>query len=393
MALSYEWTPEEQREYSLARLFKYADDYIFPHHPWYRRLLNDNNVNLGKLKSYQDLQRIPFTTKADLYGSPREFMLLPGRYTSDMDVEELSRGKEIGYIWKTLISRYLRDTFGRPRPFVERVRQVTAGDWSPVSFDIVEREGKPPAFIAYTAHDVKNVVPNITGMLYLFGIEPTMRGLNLVHDTCHAFPLDQVPAMAVDNGIGIHTCRSTSSSTVEGQVRIASIIPFDFLISSHSRALEWAEMAHSMIVSGEAAKPDRLRFLLFCDDCPPGFDHDRLRDRFVALGITDIVMIESYGSPEMRACFFECGEKGGFHLNPEFFFWEVLDPHTREPVESWGEPGVLVFSHIDWRGTVLLRYWTGDYVTGGVVWERCENCGLTLPVIRGPIQRGLYPEP
>ena len=89
---------------------------------------------------------------------------------------------------------------------------------------------------------------------------------------------------------------------------------------------------------------------------------------------------------EMKASFFECDEKMGVHLNPEFYYWEVLDPETEKPV-NWGEPGVLVFSHIDWRGTALLRYWTGDLVSGGMVWERCPSCGLTLPRVFTPIVR------
>ncbi len=52
-----------------------------------------------------------------------------------------------------------------------------------------------------------------------------------------------------------------------------------------------------------------------------------------------------------------------------------------------GEPGVLVFSHIDWRGTVLVRYWTGDLAKGGLRWERCRCCGYTFPLLFGPICR------
>jgi len=84
--------------------------------------------------------------------------------------------------------------------------------------------------------------------------------------------------------------------------------------------------------------------------------------------------------------FYECTEQSNIHLNPKFFYWEVVDPETCEPVPE-GEPGVLVFSHIDWRGTSFLRYYTGDLIRGGVRWERCANCGLTYPKMYPPIMR------
>jgi phenylacetate-coenzyme A ligase PaaK-like adenylate-forming protein len=46
-----------------------------------------------------------------------------------------------------------------------------------------------------------------------------------------------------------------------------------------------------------------------------------------------------------------------------------------------------VFTHIGWRGTVLVRYWTGDLIKGGMVWDRCEACGWTFPRIFPPMCR------
>jgi phenylacetate-CoA ligase len=97
-------------------------------------------------------------------------------------------------------------------------------------------------------------------------------------------------------------------------------------------------------------------------------------------------IVQTAGMTEMKWTFFECSERAGVHLNPKFFYWELLHPDTRQPVAP-GEPGVLVFTHIGWRGTVLVRYWTGDLVKGGMRWERCEHCGYTFPRIFTPICR------
>jgi phenylacetate-coenzyme A ligase PaaK-like adenylate-forming protein len=97
-------------------------------------------------------------------------------------------------------------------------------------------------------------------------------------------------------------------------------------------------------------------------------------------------ILQTAGMTEMKWTFVECTERSGVHLNPKFYYWELLHPETRQPVPP-GEPGVLVFTHVGWRGTVLVRYWTGDLIKGGMIWDRCPNCGWTFPRIFPPICR------
>jgi phenylacetate-coenzyme A ligase PaaK-like adenylate-forming protein len=94
------------------------------------------------------------------------------------------------------------------------------------------------------------------------------------------------------------------------------------------------------------------------------------------------------GMTESKWAFMECDEETGIHLNPKFYLWEMLDPETRKPVPE-GEPGVLTFSHIGWRGTAFIRYYTGDLIRGGMRWDKCPKCGYTYPRITGPIQRAV----
>jgi len=52
-----------------------------------------------------------------------------------------------------------------------------------------------------------------------------------------------------------------------------------------------------------------------------------------------------------------------------------------------GNPGELVFTPLDARGSVVLRYRTGDYIDGGMVYGPCPHCGRTLPRLMGSISR------
>jgi phenylacetate-coenzyme A ligase PaaK-like adenylate-forming protein len=76
----------------------------------------------------------------------------------------------------------------------------------------------------------------------------------------------------------------------------------------------------------------------------------------------------------------------GLHVDPQHFFIELIDPDTRLPAKP-GTPGVMVWSHIDWHGTVILRYWSGDVIDGGVTFGECPGCGLTVPRMFQPFRR------
>ncbi|MBK5092647.1 MAG: AMP-binding protein [Actinobacteria bacterium] len=387
MAISYEWTPDEQRQYSLAKLYRYIKDYIYPYHPYYRKLFKENKIDPSRLQTYDDLRRIPITTKEDTIADQKAFILQPKVGESDYDVAELSTSKKLEYMWKTLTTRYIRDLYGKPRSFHDRVAQTALGEWNPIHYHMSGGTTGLPSMATYTNHDIKNVIPYIAGMLYLFGWEPNMRGLNMFPGLPHLDFFQVVFAeLTVDNGAGIfHTCGGKAIPT-ESQVLIAGLLPFDMYIAIPSYMTYWLKTAAEMIEGGMAMKPDPVKYAVLAAEPLSEEYRAKLKDQFEKIGSPDIKIIEGYGSTELRAAFFECDEQTKLHLNPEFYYWEVLDPETKEPV-PWGEPGVLAFSHIDWRGTVLLRYWMGDLIEGGVVWEKCSKCGLTMPILRPPIGR------
>jgi phenylacetate-coenzyme A ligase PaaK-like adenylate-forming protein len=76
----------------------------------------------------------------------------------------------------------------------------------------------------------------------------------------------------------------------------------------------------------------------------------------------------------------------GYHLYPDLGVVEVVDPKTGEPVPN-GQPGEIVFTPLDSRGTVVLRYRTGDYIDGGLTYATCPHCGRQLPRLVGKISR------
>ena len=83
---------------------------------------------------------------------------------------------------------------------------------------------------------------------------------------------------------------------------------------------------------------------------------------------------DHYGCTELGAMGYQCTEyRDGFHLNEDEFIFEVIDPHTLEPVGE-AETGELVVTNLGRYGSPLIRYRTGDIVR--VTHEIC-SCGRT----------------
>jgi phenylacetate-coenzyme A ligase PaaK-like adenylate-forming protein len=118
----------------------------------------------------------------------------------------------------------------------------------------------------------------------------------------------------------------------------------------------------------------------------------KLRDLALELGTRNVDVVATYGFTEAKLAWSECPSPhdqppSGYHLYPDLGIMEVIDPQTGDVLPS-GRPGELVFTPLGARGTVVLRYRTGDFTDGGLVYEPCPHCGRSLPRLLGNISRG-----
>lgn len=77
---------------------------------------------------------------------------------------------------------------------------------------------------------------------------------------------------------------------------------------------------------------------------------------------------------------YECSEQTGLHINEDFFYAEVIDPETGEPLPD-GEYGELVFTCIGKEALPLIRYRTKDVCK--LSHEKC-SCGRTFVKMSKP---------
>jgi phenylacetate-coenzyme A ligase PaaK-like adenylate-forming protein len=117
---------------------------------------------------------------------------------------------------------------------------------------------------------------------------------------------------------------------------------------------------------------------------------ERLAGLLSEMGADNTSVFGTYGFTEARCAWAECPTgidvSSGYHLYPDKEIFEIVDPKTGE-VKGEEEDGELVYTSIDARGSVVLRYRTGDFVKGGITYDPCPYCRRRVARISSDITR------
>jgi phenylacetate-CoA ligase len=394
MANFYMQSVQDQRDASFRRLSNYINDFIYPYHPYYRKLFKENGIRPSDIRKPSDLARIPVTSKDDYRPDPIAFILqpkLPGREPM-YDTAGLS---------PKLIGKYLAQAvFNYPRDFAKlyrvnykegfaylKVGRRVAQEFNPIHFHASAGSTGDPTPAVYTYRDL-HVPVTETASAFWAGeaVKWDMRALNIFPGAPHLAFFQVVMGKWFGGASGFDTFGGNVVPT-DRQIQLFVEGGFSGLIAIPSYLVYWLRKAVDMVEAGDVKPLEKMMIAICAAEPLTDSLKKYIKDLVVrAGGRKDFRLVQGYGMTEMKIAFYECHESSNIHLNPKYFYWEVLDPDTLEPVPE-GEPGVLTFSHIDWRGTTFLRYFTGDLIAGGVRWERCPHCGLTYPIMYPPIMR------
>ena len=390
----YMMNAREQRDASFRRLLNYIREVVYPYHPYYRRVFKENGIDPDKIQKPSDLARIPVTFKDDYRPDPIAFILqpkLPGR-------EALYDTARIGS--KFLAKYAAQGIFNYPREYARfyranykegfaylKIGRRAAQEWLPIHFHASAGSTGDPTPAVYTYRDLHKPVAETASAFWLGRhVMWDTRGLNIFPGAPHLAFFQVLMGKWFGGSSGFDTFGGKVVPT-ERQIQLFREGGFDALVAIPSYLVYWLRRAVEMVESGDVQPLDKLYIALVAAEPLTDSLREYIKDMVVAAGgRSDFMLCQGYGMTEMKIAFYECTERSNIHLNPKYFYWEIVDPDTLEPVPE-GEPGVLVFSHIDWRGTSFLRYYTGDLITGGVRWERCKSCGLTFPIMYPPIMR------
>lgn len=383
---NYRWESQNQKEKQISTLTNFINNYLVKFSPFYREKLSNLEIDLQKIKSYEDIKQIPITSKEDHATTPEEFILTPNMpdfWESNYDTEKISNWQIIRYWFQSINKQYYREIFSKqPMKDDERIITEASREWLPVHFHNTG-SSKKPLLIAYTLRDLKRNVPEIAAQIYSTGFKANWEVLNLIPASPNISFFQNVWMPLAVGGGTFFTCGEEMTS-IEAQIDLANKITFEIMLGTPSYISYWLSKAIDRLNKKTINKIKSIKKCLVVGEPLTKEYKKQIKGLFETLGSSPDIL-ESYTNNRAKVSFIECSEGSGIHLNPRYFLWELLDSKSYEPKED-NKEGYLCFSHIDWRGTCFLRFNTGDFIQE-LSWEKCEHCGLILPTIKGPITR------
>jgi phenylacetate-CoA ligase len=294
---------EEIKAYQEEQL-KILLEYVNKNSKFYSDLFKENNIDIKNIKSIEDLQKLPFTTKDDLYEQNEDFICV-------------DRRKIVDYI----------TTSG------------TLGD--PVTFAMTDADLERLAYNEYISFkcsdgnvdDIYQLMVTLdrrfmAGLAYFLGIKKLGAGMVRVGNGMIELQWDTIRRIKPNALIAV-------PSFILKLIEYAEANGIDYKNSSIKKA----------ICIGESLRNSDFTLNTL---------GQRIKDKW------PIKLYSTYASTEMGAAFAECGESIGGHHRPELLIVEFVDEYNN-PVKE-GEPGELVITTLGVEGMPLIRFKTGDVV-------------------------------
>jgi len=280
---------------------------VYQNSPFYRRKLDDCGVDPCSIKTFSDLERLPFTTKSDLRtGYPLGLLAVPEEQVVRIHSSSGTTGK--------------------------------------------------PVIVPYTANDVSSWAEMMARCLAMTGVTGLDRvqitpGYGLwTAGTGFQAGVERLGAMAIPTGPG----------NTEKQIEMMLDLKTTVLIGTSSYGLLLAEEIHKRGLS------DRIKLVrgIF------GSERWGKKMRARIEELLNIETFDIYGLTEIYGpgIAIDCPEHCGLHYWHDHLLFEIIDPETGRQLQP-GEQGELVVTTLTKEGMPLLRYRTRDITS--IITKRC----------------------
>lgn len=303
--------------------------YVYQNSAFYKTHFDAHHIKPNDIKKISDLQKIPVTTKDDLYNHNSEFYCV-------------SSSEIIDYVTTS-------GTLGDPLTFA-----LTNKDLNRLAYN----EKISLECAGGTKEDIYQLMTTIdrrfmAGMAYFLGIREIGAGVVRVGNGMPEFQWDTIKRL---------------------KPSIAIAVP-SFLI----KLIEYAEQNNIDYKNCSLKKIVCIGEPIRNED----FSYNTLGKR-----ITEkwpIQLFSTYASTEMGAAFTECEYGKGGHHHPELLIVEFLDDNN-QPVKK-GEEGELTVTTLGVEGMPLIRFKTGDICKAHYEACQCGRNTLRLSPILGRKQQ------
>jgi phenylacetate-CoA ligase len=303
--------------------------YVNTHSKFYRDHFQKCNIDISQIKTLNDLQKIPVTTKDNLYNNNHDFICV----TPD---------KIIDYVTTS-------GTLGDPLTFV-----LTDKDLERLAYN----EHISLSCAGGTKNDIYQLMTTIdrrfmAGMAYFLGLKQMGAGVVRVGNGIPEFQWDTIKRLKPTAAIAV-------PSFLIKLIEFAELNNIDYKNSSIKK----------VVCIGEPIRNE-------------DFSYNTLGKR-----ITDkwpLQLFSTYASTEMSAAFTECESAKGGHHHPELLIVEFLDDDN-QPVAK-GEAGELTVTTLGVQGMPLIRFKTGDICKAHYDPCPCGRTSLRISPILGRKQQ------
>lgn len=290
---------EELEQLQLERLESTLNR-VYMNVPFYRKRFDEHQIDPESIRSIDELQNIPFTTKNDL------------------------------------MSNYPYGLFAVPLREVVRVHASSG------------TKGMSTTVVGYTKNDIRTWSELTARILTAGGITK-----DDVVQISFGYGL-------ITGGFGMHygaerigaSVIPTSSGNTKRQIKIMQDYKTTAFIGTASYALHIADKMFEMGININALS---LKYGLLGGEPWSDAMRQDVQDRL------KIIATDNYGLSEIigPGIAGECPEQNGLHINEDHFLAEVIDPKTLIPVPP-GELGELVITTLTKEAYPMIRYRTGD---------------------------------
>ena len=361
-SLSYRQIRALQNE----RLQHFITTHVYPFSPHYRRLFDDHKIQPRHIHTVEDLKHIPFSSKLDLVSPDnpaqfKDFVLAP-------DKEKIRRNWPLGKLLDLAAQGLLQGQ--------EAVQEDLAREYRPVFMTFTTGTTSTPVPFTYSSYDIKNL--NLSGarMFDLFNVGKDERIMNIFPFAPH-LAFWQVFFGALESNVFALSTGGGKVLGTEGNMAALLRIKPAMILGVPSYIYHLIRFAQ-----------DKGHDLSFIKKIVVGAAKvtvaykQKLSQMLQEQGAKGVQIFGTYGFTEARSAWAECPAandvSSGYHLYPDKEIFEVIDPQTGL-VKGEGEDGEIVYTPLDSRASVVLRWRTGDFVKGGIVHGNCPYCGrMTL---------------
>jgi phenylacetate-CoA ligase len=316
--------PKKRIEEIKNRRFRRIIKYVYENCPFYRRKFKSAGIDIDKIKSVEDIAKLPFTTKQELREAyPLKILCVPKEKIVRIQMSGGTTGQPV-------IIPYTRKDVEQWKEMMLRAFYIAN----------------------ITSKDVIQITP-------AFGLWNGGFGFHFAADAINAFVIPIGPG------------------NTRNQLRFMRDFGTTVLCATASYPLRLMEVAKEMGIDLKELELEKM--LLGAE---PWSDEMRkiIEKEF------DVVTYDIPGLTEMGGVGtvgFECPERHGLHMWEDNYIVEVVDPKTGEVVDD-GEEGEIVYTALNREAMPLIRYRSGE-VSAVVSRESCE-CGIshmTIKRIRG----------